>query len=62
MQQALSEAAAMHLHIYRDKSRAGHIDVVGEGDHPWTIDLVFVVTAAILVVGFAGALVAHLVR
>ena len=62
MQQALSEAAAMHLHIYRDKSRAGHIDIVGEGDHPWTIDLVFVVTAAILVVGFAGALVAHLVR
>ena len=62
MQQALSEAAAMHLHIYRDKSRAGHIDVVGEGDHPWTIDLVFVVAAAILVVGFAGALVAHLVR
>ena len=62
MQQALSEAAAMHLHIYRDKSRAGHIDVVGEGDHPWTIDLVFVVIAAILVVGFAGALVAHLVR
>src|SRR5262249_44264744 len=62
VQQALSEAAAMHLHIYRDKSRAGHIDLVGEGDHPWTIDLVFVVTAAILVVGFAGALVAHLVR
>ena len=62
MQQALSEAAAMHLHIYRDKSRAGHVDLVGEGDHPWTIDLVFVVIAAILVVGFAGALVAHLVR
>ena len=52
----------MHLHIYRDESRAGHIDLVGEGDHPWTIDLVFVVTAAILVVGFAGALVARLVR
>ena len=58
----LSEAAAMHLHIYRDESRAGHIEIVGEGDHPWTIDLVFVVTAAILVVGFAGAVVAHLVR
>jgi len=52
----------MHLHIYRDESRAGHIEIVGEGDHPWTIDLVTVVTAAILVVGFAGALVAHLVR
>ena len=62
MQEALSEAAAMHLHVYRDESRSGHIEIVGEGDHPWTIDLVTVVTAAILVVGFAGALVAHLVR
>ena len=62
VQQALSEAAAMHLHIYRDESRAGHMDIVGEGDRPWTIDLVFVVTGAILVVGFAGAVVAHLVR
>jgi hypothetical protein len=35
---------------------------VGEGDQPWTIDLVTVTTAAILVMGFAGALVAHLVR
>jgi len=55
-------AAAMHLHIYRDKSRAGHIDIVGEGDHPWTIDLVTAVTATILVMGFAGALVAQLLR
>ena len=62
MQEALSEAAAMHLHIYRDESRSGHIEIVGEGDHPWTIDLVTVVAAAILMVGFAGALVAHLVR
>ena len=62
MQQALSEAAPMHLHIYRDKSRAGHIDLVGEGDHPWTIDLVFVITATVLVLGFAGALVAQLLR
>jgi len=52
----------MHLHLYRDESRSGHFDVVGEGDHPWTIDLVTVTVAAILVVGFAGALVAHVVR
>ena len=52
----------MHLHLYRDESRSGHFDLVGEGDHPWTIDLVTVTVAAILVVGFAGALVAHLVR
>jgi len=52
----------MHLHLYRDESRSGHFDLVGEGDHPWTIDLVTMTVAAILVVGFAGALVAHLVR
>jgi len=52
----------MHLHLYRDESRSGHFDLVGEGDHPWTIDLVTVTAAAILAVGFAGALVAHLVR
>jgi hypothetical protein len=50
----------MHLHIYRDKSRSGHIDLVGGGDHPWTIDIVTVVTAAILVVGYACAVVAQL--
>jgi hypothetical protein len=52
----------MHLHLYRDESLSGHFDLVGEGDHPWTIDLVTVTAAAILVVGFASALVAHLVR
>ena len=58
----LSGGHRMHLHLYRDESRSGHFDLVGEGDHPWTIDLVTVTVAAILVVGFAGALVAHLVR
>jgi hypothetical protein len=52
----------MHLHLHRDESRSGHPDLVSEGDHPWTIDLVTVTAAVILVVGFAGALVAHLVR
>jgi hypothetical protein len=52
----------MHRHLYRDESRSGHFDLVGEGDHPWTIDLVTVTAAAILVVGFASALAAHLVR
>jgi len=56
------QGRCLHLHLYRDESRSGHFDVVGEGDHPWTIDLVTVTVAAILVVGFAGALVAHLVR
>jgi hypothetical protein len=51
----------MHLHLYRDEIRSGHLDLVGEGDHPCIIDLVTVTAAVILVVGFAGALVAHLV-
>ena len=56
------EAAAMHLRMYRDESRSGHLDLVGGGDHPWTIDLVVVTAAAILVVGFVIAVTAQLVR
>jgi hypothetical protein len=52
----------MHLRIYRDKSRSGHLDLVGGGEHPWTIDLVALTAAAILVVGFATALAVHLLR
>ena len=54
--------AAMHLHVYRDESRSGHLDLVCGGDHPWTIDLVAVTVAAILVVGFAGALATLWIR
>jgi hypothetical protein len=59
---AQTEAVAVHLRIYRDESRSGHFDLVGEGDHPWTIDLVAVTAAAILLVGFAGALALQVVR
>jgi hypothetical protein len=52
----------MHIHVYRDASRSGHIDLVGEGDNPWVIDLVMVVTAAMLLVSFFAALVAHVLR
>jgi hypothetical protein len=55
------EAAAMHLHIYRDESHSEHVDLVGEGEHPWSIDLVTVIAAAIMLVGFAAALAAHFV-
>ena len=48
--------------MYADESRCGHFDLVGEGEHPWTIDFVIVTGAAILVVGSTGALVARLVR
>jgi hypothetical protein len=52
----------MHIRIYRDESRSGHFDLVGEGDHPWTVDLVAVTAAAMLVVGFAIAIAAQLIR
>jgi hypothetical protein len=52
----------MHLHIYRDESRSGHVDLVGEGEHPWSIDLVTVIAAAIMLAGFAGALAARFVH
>jgi hypothetical protein len=55
------EAAAMHLHIYRDESHSGHVDLVGEGEHPWSIDLITVAAAAIMLVGSAAALAAHFV-
>jgi len=51
----------MHLHVYRDKNRSGHVDLVGEGDQPWSIDLVTVIAAAIMLMGFGAALVARLV-
>jgi hypothetical protein len=51
----------MHLHLYRDESRSGQFDLVGEGDNPWTIDLVTMMAAAILVVGFAAALMTDVV-
>jgi hypothetical protein len=52
----------MHLRIYRDKDRSGHFELVGEGEHPWTIDMVAMMAAAVLVVGFAIALAALWIR
>jgi hypothetical protein len=46
----------MHLHTYRDESHCRHFDLISEGKHPRTIDLVLAVTSGILVVGFACAL------
>jgi hypothetical protein len=51
----------MRLHAYRDENRSGHVELLGGGDHPWTIDLVTVIASVILVAGFAGALVARLI-
>ena len=50
----------MHLHAFRDESRSGHLDIVGDGKHRWTIDLITVAAAAVLVVGFVAAIAAQL--
>ena len=49
----------MRLHSYRDESRSRHFDLIGGGSRRWSIDLVYVTTSAILVVGFGCALMAH---
>jgi hypothetical protein len=49
--------AAMHLHTYRNENRSHHLDLVGRG---WSIDLVAITAAVILVAGFACAVVAIL--
>ena len=49
----------MRLHSYRDESHSRHFDLIGGGSHRWSIDLVYVTASAILVVGFACALMAH---
>jgi hypothetical protein len=48
----------MHLHTYRDQSRARHFDLIG---HHRSIDLVTLAAAGILLAGFACALAALLV-
>ena len=48
----------MHLHTYRDESRARHLDLIGGRGHPWSIDLVAVIASGILLMGFACAVAA----
>jgi hypothetical protein len=45
----------MRLQTYRDESRSIHFDLISEGAQP--IDLVSVITAGMLVVSFASALI-----
>jgi hypothetical protein len=52
----------MRFHTYRDESHSRHFDLIGGTSHPWTIDLVTVTVVALLVVGFACALVAQWVH
>jgi len=46
--------------MYRDKAHSAHLDLMGGRAHPWTIDLIAVTAAAILLTGFAAALAHHL--
>jgi hypothetical protein len=48
----------MHLHTYRDEHRSHHLDLVG---NHWSIDLVVISFAVLLMAGFACAVVAILV-
>ena len=48
----------MRLQTYRDESRSRHFDLTGGRHHPWSIDLVAATASGILVLGFAGSLMA----
>jgi hypothetical protein len=61
-QRAHKGVRVMRLQTFRDDSRSRHFDLIGGKGHPWSIDLVTVTAAGILVVGFACALVVLWVR
>lgn len=54
----MRSATAMRLHSYRDECHSTHFNLIGGGSRPWSIDLVSVAAAGMLVLGFAGALIA----
>ena len=49
----------MHLQTYRDEQRSRHLDLVG---HHWSIDLITVTAAGVLLAGFVCAIVTLLVH
>jgi hypothetical protein len=49
----------MRLQLYRDESRSRHLDLIGRHG---SVDLVTVTAASILLLGFAGAIAAVLIR
>ncbi len=48
----------MRIKTFRDESRSRHFDLVGEGEDPWSVDLVVQAFSCMLLGGFAFALVA----
>jgi hypothetical protein len=49
VQLRMRSANAMRLNSYRDESHSKHFDLIGGGEHPWSIDLVSVTASGILV-------------
>jgi hypothetical protein len=50
----------MRLHTYRDENRSRHFDLISGGDHPRSIDMVSALSAGVLVLAFAFALMTKL--
>lgn len=57
-----SSGALMRIKTFRDESRSRHFDLVGGGEHPWSVDLVVEAFSFMLLGGFAFALVAVCMR
>lgn len=49
----------MRFRAYRDNTSAWHLDLIGENANPWSVDLVSVCAAIVLVTGFVCALASH---
>jgi hypothetical protein len=47
----------MRFQTYRDENHSRHFDLISGGEHPRSIDLVLILTSAMLVVGAACALI-----
>ena len=49
----------MRIRAYRDNTSAWHLDLIGESANPWSVDLVSVTAAVVLVSGFVCVLASH---
>jgi len=52
----------MRLQTYRDEAHSRHFHLIGGGCQPWSIDLVAISASGMLLLGFAGAVVAMWVQ
>jgi hypothetical protein len=49
----------MRLQMFRDNNRSTHLDLIGNG---WSVDLVALTAAGVLILGFIAAIARHLAR